>query len=383
MIATLSPSIFTPRPKRARNHNSAMPPGPRAGGGARSQLWLGGGEETAYAWRDQSGTVAEMGAVATAPTTLASSAQNNKTNHEDRAPHTPVMLEACLEAFEGVPAGWIVDATFGAGGHSRALLQAGHRVLAIDQDPGARVHAERIEAELASAGTADPRDHFRFVSGNFRNLRSLCEAAQVRDVAGVLLDLGVSSMQLDEGERGFSFRHPGPLDMRMGASGRSAADLVQNESMESLAAILHRFGEERHSRRLARAIVDARAQAPITTTDALARVIESAYPGRSNREHPARRTFQALRIAVNDELGALTEALEEAATLLQPGGRLAVLAYHSLEDRIVKQTILRRHDLTAAFRKPREASEAETARNPRARSAKLRVATKRPLQGDA
>src|SRR5690606_8987158 len=175
-------------------------------------------------------------------------------------------------------------------------------------------------------------------------------------------------------ERGFAFRQDGPLDMRMGAEGESAADVVNGYAVDDLAAIIYRYGEERHSRRVARRIVEARAKAPITTTGRLAEVVASAYPPGPRREHPARRTFQALRIHVNDELGALQEGLEGATRLLGAGGRLAVLAYHSLADRIVKQYFRESPRLTPLTKKPLEASADETAANPRARSAKLRVA---------
>ena len=282
------------------------------------------------------------------------------------APHLPVMPAEILEALDVVPGSWVVDGTFGAGGHTRLLLEAGVNVLAIDQDPGAQRYAARLGAD-ALAG------EFRFAQGNFREMESLAAAAGVSAARGVLLDLGVSSMQLDEGERGFAFRHDGPLDMRMGQQEESAADVVNEYSAEELAALIYRYGEERHSRRVARNIVEARAKAPILTTGRLAEVVASAYPGGPRREHPARRTFQALRIHVNDELGALQEGLEAAARLLQPGGRLVVLSYHSLEDRIVKQYLRESPRLTPVTKKPQEASESETVFNPRARSAKLRV----------
>ena len=291
-------------------------------------------------------------------------------------PHVPVMLERCLDALAILPDAWLVDATFGAGGHTRALLARGARVLAIDQDPLAVAHVEALRDDLRHAGVEAPDERFRFANGNFRDLRLHVEAAGVGPVRGVLLDLGVSSMQLDEGDRGFAFRHDGPLDMRMAAEGPSAADLVREASFEELAAWLHRYGEERHSRRLARAIVAAREAAPITTTGRLAEVIQAAYPAGPRRDHPARRTFQALRLVVNDELGALDAALNAAADMLAPAGRLVVLAYHSLEDRIAKRTLRDRRDLRPLQKRPLEPTEAEIAANPRARSAKLRAAEK-------
>lgn len=281
------------------------------------------------------------------------------------APHVPVMPAEILEALAVVPGAWVVDGTFGAGGHSRLLLEAGARVLGIDQDP----NAERYAAQLAERAG----DDFRFALGNFREMEQLAAAAGVASARGVLLDLGVSSMQLDEGERGFAFRQDGPLDMRMGQQEESAADVVNEYGADELAALIYRYGEERHSRRVARNIVEARQKAPITTTGRLAEVVASAYPGGPRREHPARRTFQALRIHVNDELGALQEGLEAAARLLEPGGRLVVLSYHSLEDRIVKQYLRDSPRLAPVTKKPQEASASETDHNPRARSAKMRV----------
>ncbi len=281
------------------------------------------------------------------------------------APHVPVMLEACLEALRPQDGGWIVDATFGAGGHTAALLAAGARVFAIDRDP----HAVQRAAML---------DHpnLVFARGDFRDLERLLAQHDIPAPRGVLMDLGVSSMQLDEGERGFAFRHDGPLDMRMSATGRSAADIIADTSEADLAAILYRYGEERHSRRIARAIVAARSQAAITTTGRLTEVVTAAYPSGPRSDHPARRTFQALRIVVNDELGALEEGLEAVARVLTIGGRVAVLAYHSLEDRIVKHFFKGSSRLTPLTKRPVTASEAEIERNPRARAAKLRIAEK-------
>lgn len=279
------------------------------------------------------------------------------------ADHVPVMAAACLEALRPGPGMWIVDATFGAGGHSRALLDTGANVFAIDRDPGAAQRAAAIET-----------DRLRFACGDFRDLERLLVTQQVPAPDGILMDLGVSSMQLDEAERGFAFRQDGPLDMRMSSEGRSAADLVADASEAELAALLYRYGEERHSRRLARAIVAARDEAPILTTERLAEVVRAAYPSGPRRDHPARRTFQALRIVVNDELGALEEGLEAAARVLAPGGRLAVLAYHSLEDRIVKHFLRGSSRMTPLTKRPVVATDEEIRANPRARAAKLRVA---------
>lgn len=282
------------------------------------------------------------------------------------APHVSVMVAETLEGLNLAPRAWYVDGTFGAGGHSRLLLAAGANVVAIDQDPAAAAYA----ADLAAAGLPG---ELRFQAGNFRDLERLVAAAGVSDVRGVLLDLGVSSMQLDEGERGFAFRKDGPLDMRMADSGVSAEDVVNDYPVEELAAIIFRFGEERHSRRVARKIEEARSSGRITTTGRLAEVVSSAYPPGPRREHPARRTFQALRIYVNDELGALQEGLEAAARLLSPGGRLVVLSYHSLEDRIVKQFLKDSPRVEPLHKRPLEATPEEVAANPRSRSAKLRV----------
>jgi 16S rRNA (cytosine1402-N4)-methyltransferase len=292
-------------------------------------------------------------------------------------PHAPVMSAEVLEFLAPRPGGWYVDATFGAGGHARALLTRGANVIAIDQDPGAAAYATALEREIGTlpvpAG-ATPR--LVFAAGNFRQMESIVFEHGVDAVAGVLLDLGVSSMQLDEGERGFAFRHEGPLDMRMGDQDVSAADVVNEAPMEELAAIIWRYGEERHSRRIARRIAEVRESAPILTTGRLAEVVASAYPPGPRREHPARRTFQALRIHVNDELGALQEGLEGAARLLEDDGRLVVLSYHSLEDRIVKRFLKDSPRLEALTKKPLLASDAETSTNPRARSAKLRAGRK-------
>jgi 16S rRNA (cytosine1402-N4)-methyltransferase len=258
----------------------------------------------------------------------------------------------------------VLDLTLGAGGHAEALLEAGvRRVIGVDRDPEA---IEVAEARLAGFG-----DRFDAVRTRFSQL-----PAENR-VDGVLLDLGVSSMQLDRAERGFSYRREGPLDMRMEREGESAIDLVNSASEEELARILFEFGEERRSRRVAAAIARARARAPITTTDELARVVAGALGARRGGPHPARRTFQALRIAVNRELEELAATLPRAAALLAPGGRLVAISYHSLEDRIVKRFLVEREDLDVLTKKPLMPSKRERERNPRSRSAKLRAAEKR------
>lgn len=287
----------------------------------------------------------------------------NGTIADEKRGHTPVMEGPCLTYLDVREGAWYVDGTFGAGGHTRALLARGARVLAIDQDPNALVYQE---------GLADRTD-FVFARGNFREMERLASDHGVQHAAGVLLDLGVSSMQLDEAERGFAFRHDGPLDMRMSDEGLSAADVVNEAPMEEIAAILWRFGEERYSRKVARRIVEERDRAPILTTQRLAAVVATAYPPGPRRSFPARRTFQALRIHVNDELGALQEGLEAGARLLAPGGRLVILSYHSLEDRIVKRFLSDSPRMRALTKKPLEASADEVEANPRARSAKLRA----------
>jgi 16S rRNA (cytosine1402-N4)-methyltransferase len=261
-------------------------------------------------------------------------------------------------------AGTVLDLTLGAGGHAEALLEAGvRRVVGVDRDPEA--------IEVAAARLARFGDRFDAVEARFSQL-----PAENR-VDGVLLDLGVSSMQLDRAERGFSYRREGPLDMRMEREGESAMDLVNSAPEEVLARIIFEYGEERGSRRVAAAIVRARSRAPITTTDELARVVAGALGARRGGPHPARRTFQALRIAVNRELEELAATLPRAADLLAPGGRLVAISYHSLEDRTVKRFLTVSDDLEALTKKPLTPSSRERERNPRSRSAKLRAAQKK------
>jgi len=300
--------------------------------------------------------------------------------HSDPAgPHLPVLLAEVLEALAPLEGMRVVDGTFGAGGYSRALLEAGAHVVAIDRDPRVVPYADALAAGFP--------DRFSFVRGTFSALDTLVGETPVD---GVVLDIGVSSMQLDEPARGFSFMREGPLDMRMAGEGDSAADLVNGLEESELANLLYAFGEERKSRRIAHTIVAARAAAPITTTTELARLIEKAIGRKPGDAHPATRSFQALRIAVNDELGELVEGLFAAERLLPAGGRLAVVAFHSLEDRIVKRFFeperggpaQSRHlpQVVAEARrwvdiaKARKAGAAETERNPRARSAVLRSA---------
>ncbi|MBI4259359.1 MAG: 16S rRNA (cytosine(1402)-N(4))-methyltransferase RsmH [Actinobacteria bacterium] len=256
----------------------------------------------------------------------------------------------------------VADLTLGQGGHSLALLEAGvGRVVGVDRDP---------EAVAAARERLSPYgDRFHAVVGRFS------EHPEER-VDGALYDLGLSSMQLGTPARGFGYRVEGPLDMRMGTGGRTAADIVNQAPEEELGRLLREYGEERHWRRIAGAIGRARARRPIATTGELARIVAGAVPRARARgaPHPARRTFQALRIAVNRELEELAASLPRTAELLAPGGRIVVIAYHSLEDRIVKRFFLGEERLTVLTRKPLRPAEAEVAANPRARSARLRAA---------
>ncbi|HMO08698.1 MAG TPA: 16S rRNA (cytosine(1402)-N(4))-methyltransferase RsmH [Paracoccaceae bacterium] len=298
----------------------------------------------------------------------------------DDAPHVPVLLAPILAHAAPVRGLWL-DGTFGAGGYARGLLAAGaDRVIGIDRDPAA--HA------LAAAWLPEHGGRIELHRGTFSDLDRFAPAP----LDGVVLDLGVSSMQLDEASRGFSFLRDGPLDMRMGQDGESAADIVNGASEETLADIIFLFGEDRAARRIARAIVAARAQAPIVTTLRLAEVVASVLPRpKPGQSHPATRSFQAIRIAVNAEFSELVEGLAAAERALAPGGILAVVSFHSLEDRIVKRFLAEaaggpaanRHAPATAAETPRftpvtrgavEADAAELAANLRARSARLRMA---------
>jgi 16S rRNA (cytosine1402-N4)-methyltransferase len=300
------------------------------------------------------------------------------------ARHVPVLLRQVLTFLNVRDGGVYIDGTFGAGGYSRAILAAAQaRVIGVDRDQTAI--ARGMDLVEAAAG------RLTLIEDNFSRLDAVAESCGVTAVDGVVLDLGVSSMQLDEAERGFSFRFDGPLDMRMGTSGASAADVVALASERDLADIIFRLGEERHSRAVARAIVATRRETPIRTTRALADIVSRVVRVRPGDIHPATRTFQALRIFVNDELDELAMALTAAERILKPGGRLVVVAFHSLEDRIVKTFLAERGRVQAGSRhmpevaaasptfqlltrKPVVADEAEVAQNPRARSAKLRAA---------
>ncbi len=257
--------------------------------------------------------------------------------------------------------GTVIDMTLGAGGHAEAILESGTGlVLGVDRD--------REAVELASSRLARFGARFRAVRARFSDV-PLPEG-----VDGILYDLGVSSMQLGRAERGFGYRVSGPLDMRMGEEGPSARELVNEAPEGELARIISEYGQERRARRVASAIVRARARRPIETTDELARVVAGAVGGRRGGPHPARRTFQALRIAVNRELEELAASLPRAAGALAPGGRVVVIAYHSLEDRIVKRFFLGEPSLAVLTKSPLRPDEAEVAVNPRARAAKLRAA---------
>ena len=301
------------------------------------------------------------------------------------ARHVPVLLDEVLDALAVKEGGSYLDGTFGAGGYARGILATpGTHVLGIDRDPDAIAGA--AEAIAQSQG----RLHVEH--GRFGDLAVISRRLRAAPLDGVTLDIGVSSMQLDQAARGFSFRFEGPLDMRMEQSGRSAADIVNEAGEEEIADILYHYGEERLSRRIARAIVNDRQMKPYTNTRELAELVGRLVPHKPMDIHPATRTFQALRIAVNDELGELVRALVGAEEVLAAGGRLAVVTFHSLEDRIVKQFFAARSGRGQARsrllpgepvpppptfdlvgRQPVTAGPEETARNPRARSAKLRV----------
>ena len=278
-----------------------------------------------------------------------------------------MLARQAVDALAIRPAGVYIDATFGAGGHSAlilAALGAAGRLIAFDADPAAGAHA-----------IADPR--FTLVHANFRELAERLDALGIAQVDGVLFDLGVSSMQFDEGERGFSFRAAAPLDMRLDpTAGESAADFLATRDEKTIADTIYEFGEERKSRRIARSIVALRdAGTPVKDTADLANVVARAVRAPAHvKIHPATRTFQALRIAVNDELGALEAGLHAALTRTAIGGRVAAISFHSLEDRIVKHTFREDPRVRALTRKPIVADDDELASNPRARSAKLRVA---------
>ncbi|PYD61921.1 16S rRNA (cytosine(1402)-N(4))-methyltransferase [Novacetimonas maltaceti] len=306
--------------------------------------------------------------------------------------HVPVMLDEVLCDLAPRDGATYLDGTFGGGGYARAILSAADCTLwAIDRDPAA---IARGNAQAASFPDGNGGSRLRMIKGGFGDMASLLAARGVTALDGVTLDLGVSSYQIDQAERGFSFRMDGPLDMRMGDEGTTAADVVNRYQESELADIIYTYGEERMSRRVARAIVAARAEEAITTTARLADIVRSVVRADRSGIDPATRTFQGLRIHVNDELGQIERGLDQALGLLAPGGRLVVVSFHSLEDRLVKLALNRaagrmpgpsRHDPGAAVQRTQRPafrlvrnkairpSDAECHRNPRARSARLRT----------
>ena len=297
-------------------------------------------------------------------------------------PHIPVLLDEVIAALDPKPGDVIVDATFGAGGYTRAILDKGAQVHAFDRDPDAIANGAAMVAEYEDRLTLHPH--------RFSQMVAALREAGVAHVDGVVMDIGVSSMQLDQAERGFAFSHDGPLDMRMSRTGESAADFLNTAEADQIADVLYLYGEERQSRRVARAIVAAR---PLETTGDLARVVRKALGHKPHdKKDPATRSFQAVRIHVNGELDELEQGLAAAETLLGEGGRLAVVSFHSLEDRIVKRFLRDASSAPAASRhlpqvdsfepaftrvsKAIRPGEAEIARNPRARSSVLRHAVR-------
>ncbi|MBV9290206.1 MAG: 16S rRNA (cytosine(1402)-N(4))-methyltransferase RsmH [Hyphomicrobiales bacterium] len=298
--------------------------------------------------------------------------------------HVPVLLGEVLDALEPQPGSLFIDATFGAGGYATALVERGAEVVALDRDPSAIRAGAHLIQRLGG--------RLRLIEACFGGLEAIARDLGLKAPDGVVFDVGLSSMQLDEAQRGFSIRLDAPLDMRMGGGGRTAADILKDEDEATIADILYHFGEERASRRIARAIVADRKSAPVASTHELAELVARVAPARRGEAtHPATRTFQALRIAVNDELDELLRGLQAAERLLKPGGRLAAVTFHSLEDRIVKQFLAsrssrrepdsrrlpgepaaRRSTFAVPHRQPIVASQAEIFANPRSRSAKLR-----------
>lgn len=311
------------------------------------------------------------------------------------SPHAPVLLAEVLEALKPGPGDVIIDATFGAGGYTRAILQAGAEVIALDRDPTVQPHVDAVAVEFPG--------RFQLIRTPFSGLAEAFAQTGKPRLDGVVFDIGVSSMQLDQAERGFSFMRDGPLDMRMSDEGVTAADIVNTWDHGPLAHIFKLYGDERQSGRVATAILRRRVERPFERTLDLAEVVEKALGGRRGAPiHPATRVFQALRIAVNDELGELARGLEAAEATLSPGGRLVVVTFHSLEDRIVKAFMTertgnapggsrhapvavetRKPSFDLMFKGAREAGETELAANPRARSARLRAAirTEAPAWG--
>lgn len=309
------------------------------------------------------------------------------------SPHVPVLFNEVLQYMSPQDDEIYVDGTFGAGGHSRGLLAAAKcHVYGIDRDATVQPFARQLEKDYPG--------RFTLLAGNYGEMQSLLEKAGLDKVHGILLDIGVSSMQLDTPERGFSFQHDAPLDMRMGNQGRTAAELVNRMEEKELADIIYRYGEEHKSRHIARAIVLEREKGPITGTIQLAEIVRKVVRGPKNKIDPATKTFQAIRIWVNNELEELSDGLQAAEQLLLPGGRLVIISFHSLEDSMVKQFLLERSGRTMAVsryqpevavsgkpptfsiltKKAVKPTEEEVDRNIRARSARLRagVRTKTP-----
>lgn len=304
------------------------------------------------------------------------------------SPHAPVLLAEVIEALAPKAGDVVIDATFGAGGYTRAILERGADVVALDRDPTVQRFAEAVARDFP--------DRFQLIRTPFSGLAEAFEESGKAKLDGAVFDIGVSSMQLDQAERGFSFMRDGPLDMRMSDEGVTAADIVNTWDHGPLAHIFKLYGDERQSGRVATAILRRRVEQPFTRTLDLAEVVEKALGGRRGAAiHPATRVFQALRIAVNDELGELERGLEAAEATLAPGGRLVVVTFHSLEDRIVKAFLTertgnapggsrhapvavetRKPSFDLLFKGAREAGEAELAANPRARSAKIRAAVR-------
>ncbi|MFB7880380.1 16S rRNA (cytosine(1402)-N(4))-methyltransferase RsmH [Brevundimonas diminuta] len=304
------------------------------------------------------------------------------------SPHAPVLLAEVIEALAPKAGDVIIDATFGAGGYTRAILERGADVVALDRDPTVQPFAEAVARDFP--------ERFQLIRTPFSGLSEAFEESGKAKLDGAVFDIGVSSMQLDQAERGFSFMRDGPLDMRMSDEGATAADIVNTWDHGPLAHIFKLYGDERQSGRVATAILRRRVERPFSRTLDLAEVVEKALGGRRGAAiHPATRVFQALRIAVNDELGELERGLEAAEATLAPGGRLVVVTFHSLEDRMVKAFLTertgnapggsrhapvavetRKPSFDLLFKGAREAGEAELAANPRARSAKIRAAVR-------
>lgn len=302
--------------------------------------------------------------------------------------HNPVLLQEMLDYLQPKDGGFYIDGTFGAGGYSQAILaQANCELAAIDQDPSAHKFADILK--LAHS------QKFNFIAGNFANMLEIMAQHNLPRANGIVLDLGVSSMQLDQADRGFSFMYDGPLDMRMNQSGMSASELVNQAGEEELADIIYKYGEERASRRIAKRIIEERTKEPFSNTLRLAEVVRSALPGKRGKIDPATKTFQALRIWVNDELGNLERFLQQSEDLVKPGGRIVIVTFHSLEDSIVKayfKSNSRKKIARSKYATPKlendgaiyqllnnkvvTPSEVEIKRNPRSRSAKLRAAVR-------